>query len=114
MKLNELITMDDLEGALKESSERPVLLFKHSNACPISSRALSELQAYLQDGDPHAHYYFITVQTSRPVSNEIESRLSVQHETPQAILVKDGRLVWDASHFSITASALRHAVQEVS
>lgn len=112
--LHEIGTIDALDQALKESETRPVLVFKHSNACPISSRALSEFNSFLQTAGPEVAYHMVTVQIARSVSNEIESRLKVEHETPQAILVKNGRAVWDTSHYSITASSLRDAVKDNS
>jgi bacillithiol system protein YtxJ len=111
--LKDLTTVQELEDALAESNERAVLLFKHSTACPISSRALAQLQDYLEDADQRASYHLITVQTSRSVSNEAASRLRVPHESPQAILIRSGRPVWDASHFEITASSLAEAISRV-
>jgi thioredoxin 1 len=51
----------------------------------------------------------ITVQTHRPLSDAAATRLGIRHETPQALLLRDGKVVWNASHFSITASALDRA-----
>ena len=108
--VNQLHTLEELDQTLEESKNRPVLLFKHSNACPISSRAYREFQAYLDHADPDVGHYLVIVQAARPVSDEIESRLNLQHESPQAILVKDGREIWNASHYEITASALAKTV----
>jgi bacillithiol system protein YtxJ len=110
--VNHLHSIEELSQVLEESKRRPILIFKHSTTCPISTRAFRELQKYLEDADPEVGYHMITVQTDRPVSNEVASRLRIQHETPQAILVKDGERVWDASHFSIRASALEEAIQK--
>jgi bacillithiol system protein YtxJ len=109
--LNPLHTIEALQEALEESRSRPALLFKHSNACPISSRAYHQFQSYLESADPNVSYYLITVQTDRPVSNEVEARLGILHESPQAILIKDGREIWHASHSKITASSLQAAIQ---
>jgi bacillithiol system protein YtxJ len=46
----------------------------------------------------------------RTVSNAIESMLGVRHESPQAILLKDGKPKWNASHWSITFDALTRAL----
>jgi monothiol bacilliredoxin len=111
--LNELKTIDDLDRALEESHKRPVLVFKHSNTCPISTRAFRELESYLSHADSRAGYNLVVVQTSRPVSNEIVARLGIDHESPQAILVNEGQEVWSASHMSITADALGRAIDSV-
>lgn len=110
-KVQQLHSVESLSQALEESKRRPILIFKHSNACPISSRALREFNAYLENADPQVGYHLLTVQTARAVSNEIEEQLRLRHETPQAILVKDGREVWNASHFDITAAALADAIR---
>lgn len=110
--LKELKSVSELDQALSESKERPVLLFKHSNACPVSARALREFKSHLTAADPNVSYKIITVQTARPVSNEVAQRLQVQHETPQAILIRDGREIWNASHFDITEAALEDAIRK--
>ncbi|HVF89403.1 MAG TPA: bacillithiol system redox-active protein YtxJ [Blastocatellia bacterium] len=109
--IKELTNMAELEEAIKESKERPVLFFKHSTTCPISARAYREFKNHLEEADSRVSYKIVTVQAARPVSNEIALRLQVQHETPQAILVKEGREVWNASHFSITSTALEEAIR---
>jgi len=109
--LNELQSIEAFDRALDESRQRPVLFFKHSLTCPISARAYRELQSYLENAEPQVSYQLITVQTARAVSNEAASRLGVRHESPQAILVRDGREVWNASHFDITAARLEEVVK---
>jgi len=109
--LNQIESIDELNQALEESSARPVLLFKHSLTCPISARAYREFQSYLENAEPQVSYHLITVQTARAASNETASRLHVRHESPQAILVRDGREVWNASHFDITAARLAEVIK---
>lgn len=109
--LEELKSIEQLDSALEESCERPVLFFKHSLTCPISTRALNELQTYLDNADPRVSYKLITVQTARRVSDEAASRLTIEHQSPQAILVRNGRELWNASHYNITASALAEAIR---
>jgi len=110
MNLTELETVDELERAIKASHQRPVLLFKHSLTCSISTRAFSELRSHLEHPDPRVDYRLITVQTAREVSDEAASMLKITHQSPQAILVRDGGQVWNASHSSITAKSLDEAI----
>ena len=105
-----LQTVDDLDAAIAESRERPVLLFKHSRTCGISCEALDELHSHLAKPPAPAEYKIITVQSHRPVSDAAATRLGVRHETPQAILLRNGRPVWTASHFKITAKELERAL----
>jgi monothiol bacilliredoxin len=109
-RLTTLADIDALEAAIVESRERQVLLFKHSQTCGISCEALDELLAHLDRGAAQADYKLITVQSHRLVSNEAARLLGIRHETPQAILLRDGRPVWNASHFRITAHLLDSAL----
>lgn len=104
--LTQLSDIDSLEAAIAESRQRPVLLFKHSRSCGVSCEALDELRAHLDCGPAGVSYGIITVQSHRHVSDAAAERLGLRHETPQAILVCDGRVAWSASHFAITAEAL--------
>ena len=112
-QLQELRSVQDLADALDESTERPVLLFKHSLTCPISTMAFREFKSHLAHADSRISYKLITVQTARAVSNEAASRLRLAHESPQAILIRNGQGVWNASHSQITAAALDQAVRNV-
>ena len=96
----------DLQAAIEESRLRPVLLFKHSRNCGVSLEALDELHAHLEQADGTAAYKMVTVQTHRSLSEHTAATLGIRHETPQAILLRDGRPVWSASHFRITADTL--------
>ena len=105
--LTPLVDVQSLDAAIAESRERPVLLFNHSRYCGVSCEALDELQAHMEGQTGSAvSYKMITVQTHRPVSDAAAQRLGIRHETPQAILLRDGKPVWNASHFRITASQL--------
>ena len=112
--LRPLEHVDELHRLLVESESRPVLLFKHSYTCGVSLEALDELVAHLNDREAKGflpEYAMVTVQTHRAVSNAIAQKLGVRHETPQALLVRNGRVVWSASHFRVTAAAVDDAIR---
>lgn len=99
-----------LEELLEAAKETPVWFFKHSLTCPISAGAWSEFRRFAadQDGDG-AVFALIEVQTARPVSNALAERLGVRHQSPQAILLRESRVAWHASHYDIDLKALRNA-----
>ena len=88
------------------SHERPVLLFKHSLTCPISAAAYKEMSDF--EGD----ISLIVVQQARDVSREVESVTGIRHESPQAIILRNGKAVWNLSHWKITRSAVEAALRE--
>ena len=128
--LKPLSGIDELDRALAASDERPLLLFKHSFTCGVSAEALDELVAHIKavaalrrrddpvlagrsasaDRPVDASYAMVTVQTHRDVSNAVARKLGVRHETPQALLIREGRVVWSASHFRVTAEAVDAAL----
>ena len=109
--LTPLNDVQSLDAAIAESADRPVLLFKHSRYCGVSCEALDELRSHIETrADGVVSYRMITVQTHRPVSDAVAHRLGLRHETPQAILLRDGKVIWNASHFRITATQLDQAL----
>lgn len=88
------------------SHQRPVVLFKHSLTCPISSAAYQEMS------DLDEEVSLIVVQHARQVSREVEQLTGVRHESPQAIILRHGKPVWNASHWRITRSAVAEAMRE--
>ena len=110
--LTYLSDLDMLEAAIAESLERPVVLFKHSRTCGISCEALEELQAHASATGPKAAYKVITVQSHRRLSDTASERFGIRHETPQAIVLRHGQPVWNASHFRITARELARIIPE--
>jgi len=109
--LTQLLRIEDIEALLATSSDRPLLLFKHSYSCGTSAEALDQLIDHLNEERLHAHYAIVTVQTHRDLSNAVAKRLGVRHETPQALLIREGRVVWSASHFRVTADAVEAAIR---
>jgi bacillithiol system protein YtxJ len=105
-------SIQELNDALERSASQPLLLFKHSTRCPISAGAHKEAEAYL-NGTPREDvtYGLIYVIENRDVSNEAAERLGVKHESPQAILIKDGQAVWHTSHSKITKSTLEEILR---
>ena len=102
--------LDELDRLLDASNLRPLLLFKHSYTCGVSAEALDELVAHVNERRRDVHYAVVTVQTHRDISNAVARKLGVRHETPQALLIQDGRVVWSASHFRVTAAAVDDAL----
>src|SRR5215207_903004 len=97
---NKFLRIDDraaLENLLTDSKRKPVIVFKHSDACSISSRAYREMEKL------DAPVNILVVQTAREISRELASLTGVRHETPQVIVLRDEKAVWNASHFDVQA-----------
>ena|SRR5688572_6796176 len=90
-------SIDSLDRLFKESFVRPVVLLKHSTTCGISSGVYREVG--LVESDVNV----IVIQMHRDISNAIAQRTGVRHESPQAIVLRDGKPVYSASHYDIEA-----------
>jgi monothiol bacilliredoxin len=104
---NKFIKIADRESwdkLLTASKERPILVFKHSNSCGISSAAFREMEKL-------ENVNFLEVQSDRELSSEIEETTGVVHETPQVIVLRDGKAVWNASHYRVKADRVSEALQ---
>lgn len=106
--------IDEIDRLLERSRETPVMIFKHSLICPISAAAHGEFQRYLETrpADDKVVHVLVEIQRARPVSNAIAERTGVRHESPQALLLRDGRVVWHESHGAIRAASLSRAVED--
>ncbi len=92
-----LDSIEKLDQLFEESHEKPVILFKHSTTCPISSGVYEEISRVAGDIN------LVIVQTARPISLAIAEKTGVRHESPQAIVIKNSEVVYHASHFDVTA-----------
>ena len=113
--LTHLATVAELDAALAGSASRPILIFKHSATCGSSALALEEIDEIVDLIDAEAlpvDLFVVGVQAARTVSNEIETRLRVRHESPQVLLVSNGQVIWRASHFRVTATAMTAALRQ--
>jgi bacillithiol system protein YtxJ len=97
-----LETPADLQTALDRSEREAIVLFKHSSTCPISAAAHRSV-APLADQVP---VYKLVVQQARSLSAAVADELGVQHESPQAFVIRDRKPTFDASHGRVTADAL--------
>jgi len=103
MNWKEITTAEEWNDIVAKSSERGQVILKHSTTCPVSANALHEFEQYLSDSpNQEIDYTLVKVIESRPVSNQIAEDLSVKHESPQIIYVKDKSKYWTTSHWSVT------------
>lgn len=94
-KIEQLNEIDHL------SKDKTVLIFKHSTRCSTSATVLDRLERNKGTMATIANYYLDLI-AHRDVSNEIAHKYGVIHESPQAILIKNGQAIHVSSHLSIS------------
>ena len=98
-----------LDEIVALSNEKPVVLFKHSTRCSISRMALKRFESEY-DLDDSVAVYILDLLEHRDISNEIAIRFNVHHQSPQLLLIKNGKSVYDVSHSDIDAAELKGKV----
>ena len=100
-------SMAELNTAVQESEHVPIIIFKHSTRCGISTSALKRLETDWPIDKSTASAYYLDLLRHRDISNAIADQFGVRHESPQVLIIKDGQCVYDASHGQIDSDEIR-------
>ena len=106
MSWTQLTDLGQLNEIINLSTTKPVIIFKHSTRCSISRMALKQFENEF-DLEEKVTPYFLDLLENRSISNEIATRFDVEHQSPQLILIKDGKAIYNVSHSDIQVDDLR-------
>ena len=101
-----LTALSQLDEIVTISDNKPIVIFKHSTRCSVSRFALKQFESEYDLTD-RVDAYFLDLLEYRVISNEIASRFGVYHQSPQLLLIKEGKSVYDVSHSDINAMELK-------
>lgn len=104
---------EETQTLVEKSKNRPQLIYKHSNQCSVSFIAKEGLGSNADKFGQFADLYLIDVIWQRDISNAIATLLKVRHESPQALLLKDGNVVWKGSHWDVSAQEILNRLESV-
>src|SRR5262245_29330747 len=98
----ELKEETEIETIKELSKTQTVLIFKHSIRCSTSAAALDRLERNWKEAEMgNTKPYYLDLINYRTISNKIQDTFYVQHESPQVLVIKNGRCVYNASHIEI-------------
>ncbi len=101
MKWFTISSVNDIETIIDRSRVVPCLILKHSTRCPISTMAKSRVEMTWDFEDDKIEAYYLDLIAHRDVSNLIADEFGVPHESPQALVIIDGKCTYSASHLNI-------------
>lgn len=111
LRWHELTSEEQLANIREESKERPVIIFKHSTRCSTSRLVLQRLERNWNSHEmENVKAYFLDLLSYRSVSNSIAKFFQVEHESPQILVIAQGKSVYDQSHLSIDYHDLRSKI----
>ncbi|MFM2038036.1 MAG: hypothetical protein RL432_975 [Bacteroidota bacterium] len=105
MEFFDLLPEHSLESIEFKSKDKPQIILKHSTRCIVSSMALRSLQHC----DADAQCWVLDLLTYRELSNEIARRYEIMHQSPQIILLQNGKIKLQASHEEINCELIKSA-----
>jgi bacillithiol system protein YtxJ len=105
-----LQTSEHLSELVKESAEKKILIFKHSTRCSISRTTLDRLERNWKE-DLNTKSYFLDLLSYRDLSNNIAQYFGVEHQSPQILIISEGKSIYDRSHFDIEFSQIENVIK---
>ncbi len=109
LKLESLATLNEIISNSFLPEHKAFAIFKHSTHCPVSFAAKSRLELSWKFGVELPIYYLDLIEY-REISNQIASQFNVTHQSPQLIVIKDGKCIYHASHISISVKELEKVI----
>lgn len=102
---NQIIEINDL------SFSKPIIIFKHSTRCSISSAALNRFEkVYANENKAELPVYYLDLIKFRDISNFIAQHYQVEHQSPQTLLIQNGKCTHHASHFEIDLEDIKNSL----
>ncbi|MCE4064573.1 bacillithiol system redox-active protein YtxJ [Chryseobacterium gleum] len=97
---------EDLARAIEDSFQKKIAIFKHSTSCFISRTVLKNFEKEVENSEQPVNVYYLDLLAHRPVSNKIATDFEIRHESPQLIVIENGKAVNNASHQDISLSQI--------
>ncbi len=103
IEITDAAIISDIKLESEQHPDKVFVIFKHSTRCATSRMAKNLFESEWAIPYP---VHLVNVVESRLVSNTISSTFSVQHESPQVLVIKKGTSIYDNSHSDINASEI--------
>jgi bacillithiol system protein YtxJ len=105
MNWNNLTEELQLDKIIADSYQHSIVIFKHSTRCSISSTALSRLERAW--GSEETPAYLLDLISFRPISHKIAEIFEVEHQSPQVLVISNGKCSYSATHWDISMDEIK-------
>ena len=102
-----LTEMSQLDEIIEESKTTPVLILKHSTRCSISLMVKNGLDKSWDIEDAKLKTYYLDLLKYRPISNQLAETFNIHHQSPQILVIKDGKCEYSATHSAIDTRLIK-------
>lgn len=115
MNWNHLTAKDQIDQIKLSSADKPVLLFKHSTRCSVSDMAENRLERAWNDEEMASlDIYHLDLIQHREVSDYIATAFDVPHESPQVLIISDGKCIYHNSHMGIAYHEIKRVFESLT
>ena len=109
-KWNTISTENEVLDIIERSDVKPQIIFKDSVSCGISAFAKERLTNDYGLIENIADFNYLDLLSHRAISNFIAAQLEVTHQSPQIIVLIDGKVIFRDSHHSIEAKKIAEKI----
>ena len=107
---NTISTENEVLEIIETSAVKPQIIFKDSVSCGISAFAKERLTNDYGLIENIADFNYLDLLSHRAISNFIAAQLEVTHQSPQIIVLIDGKVIFRDSHHSIEAKKIAEKI----
>lgn len=107
----ELSDLEQVDQIIQQSISKPQIIFKHSTRCSISSVVKDRLERQWKAHLDEFPIYYLDLIRFRSISNLLSDTFGVIHESPQLLIIKDGKSLFNCSHSDISVSAIEATIE---
>lgn len=105
----------DMNEIVELSHEKPVMIFKHSTRCGISFSALDKLvEEWNPEKSENLSAYMLDVISHNQFAREIGKFFGIPHQSPQVMIIDQGKVVYEQSHFGIKYSEVEEILGKLN
>ena len=103
--LDEVTQLDEI---ITNSHKAPQVVYKHSTRCSVSSMVKNRLDK--DEAPAGIDFYYLDLIKHRDISNKIAETFQVRHQSPQVLIINNGKCTFNESHSAIHFDDIEKAV----
>lgn len=103
--MDKIETAEQFDEWAAKNPDKSIVLFKRSTRCPTSFIAFENFRRFAE-AHPEVPCAYVNVIEDRPASNYVAAATGVEHQSPQVLLLKNKKALWNTSHHNITEEGL--------
>lgn len=99
-----------LQKIIEESKKKPQVIFKHSTRCSTSKMVKNRLEK--NESPEGINFYYLDLIKHRNISNKIATDFNIRHESPQILVIQNGKCIYNEDHSAIMYNEIEEALMQ--